>query len=113
MSEKVETIVALKSDEQASLSPGAYQVLTDAVRSAGASEPELVAALRSYRQACPDGVMVYVSRQACEEGASKIETLSTSLAHWRLFAEHAEGERSRLQRQVMLMSHELARLRHD
>jgi hypothetical protein len=31
-SEPVQTIIALKSDEQASLSPGAYQVLTSAVR---------------------------------------------------------------------------------
>jgi hypothetical protein len=30
--EPVQTIIALKSDEQASLSPGAYQVLTSAVR---------------------------------------------------------------------------------
>lgn len=32
-------------------------------------------ALRSYRQHDPDGVMVVVSRQACEEGAQRIEAL--------------------------------------
>jgi hypothetical protein len=39
--EPVQTIIALKSDEQASLSPGAYQVLTSAVRPS--AEPNLVA----------------------------------------------------------------------
>lgn len=36
---------------------------------------ELVKALRSYQQADEDGVMVLVSRQACEEGAAEIERL--------------------------------------
>lgn len=30
------------------------------------------------------------------EAATEIEALRTSLAHWKVFAEHAEGERSQL-----------------
>jgi hypothetical protein len=41
--EPVQTIIALKSDEQASLSPGAYQVLTSAVRPSAAPQGEPVA----------------------------------------------------------------------
>lgn len=37
---------------------------------------ELVNALRSGQQADADGVMVKVSRQACEEGATAIEELT-------------------------------------
>jgi hypothetical protein len=36
--------------------------------------PELVAALRAYEQADEDGVMVLVSRQACEEAAALLES---------------------------------------
>ena len=36
----------------------------------------------------------------CQKAAEEIEALRTSLAHWKVFAEHAEGERSRLQREV-------------
>ena len=36
---------------------------------------ELCKALRSYRQADADGVMVLVSRQACDEAAAEIERL--------------------------------------
>lgn len=35
--------------------------------------------LRTGRQHDPDGVMVVMSRQACEEAAAKIETLEASL----------------------------------
>lgn len=34
---------------------------------------DLCAALRSYRQADAEGVMVYASRQACEEAATALE----------------------------------------
>ena len=47
------------------------------------------------------------------EAATEIEALRTSLAHWKVFGEHAEGERSRLQGEVMRLQHELARLRHE
>jgi len=36
----------------------------------------LVEALRSYQQADEDGIMVKVSRQACDEGAATIEELT-------------------------------------
>lgn len=36
----------------------------------------------------------------CQQAAEEIETLRTSLAHWKVFAEHAEGERSRLREEL-------------
>ncbi len=36
----------------------------------------LVEALRSYKQADEDGVMVVVSREACDDGAATIEALT-------------------------------------
>lgn len=36
---------------------------------------DLITALRSYQQADEEGVMVLVSRQACEEAATEIERL--------------------------------------
>ncbi|MCB1506279.1 MAG: hypothetical protein KDJ47_14975 [Hyphomicrobiaceae bacterium] len=36
---------------------------------------DLIDALRSYRQADADGVMVLVSRQACDEAANEIKRL--------------------------------------
>ena len=44
---------------------------------------------------------------------AECEETRTSLAHWKVFGEHAEGERSRLQGEVMRLQHELARLRHE
>lgn len=41
---------------------------------------ELVNALRSGRQADPDGITVTVSREACERGAALIESLTARLA---------------------------------
>jgi hypothetical protein len=40
---------------------------------------DLPTALRSYQQADDDGVMVLVSRQACEEAAAEIERLEEKL----------------------------------
>lgn len=40
---------------------------------------ELIAALRAYRQFDDDGVMVIVSRQACEEAAEFIEATRTAI----------------------------------
>jgi hypothetical protein len=49
----------------------------------------LIKALRAYQQADIDGVMVVVSRQACEEAATELEKLEHRLAaayqrgaHW-------------------------------
>lgn len=47
----------------------------------------LVAALRAYQQADADGVMVLVSRQACEEAATEIESLRAALK-WYADGEH-------------------------
>lgn len=61
---------------------------------------DVVKALRAYQQADEDGVMVLVSRQACDEAASEIELLRERLNsardelvkfqrhrdHWRAFA---------------------------
>ena len=43
-------------------------------------ESDLIAALRSYTQADADGVMVKVSRQACDEAAERIAQLERDLA---------------------------------
>ena len=40
---------------------------------------DLVQALLSYKQADEDGIMVLVSRQACEEAAAEIERLHARL----------------------------------
>ena len=40
----------------------------------------VVEALRAYQQGDADGVMVLVSRQACDEGAAEIERLRAELA---------------------------------
>lgn len=40
-----------------------------------------------------------------EHAAEDANTLRTSLAHWKVFGEHAEGERSRLQSKVTRLSH--------
>ncbi len=48
-----------------------------------------------------------------QQAAEEANALRTSLAHWKVFGEHAEGERSRLQGEVMRLQHELARLRHE
>ena len=40
---------------------------------------DLIEALRSYQQADEDGVMVLVSRQACDEAADEIERLRAAL----------------------------------
>lgn len=49
----------------------------------------LIKALRAYQQADADGVMVLVSRQACDEAAAELEKLEHHLAaayqrgaHW-------------------------------
>lgn len=41
---------------------------------------DLVQALRAYQQGDADGVMVLVSRQACDEGAAEIERLQKTVA---------------------------------
>lgn len=41
------------------------------------------------------------------EAATEIETLRTSLAHWKVFGEHAEGERSRLKHNEAVMMNAL------
>lgn len=41
-------------------------------------------ALRSYKQADNDGVMVIVSRQACDEAADMLDALEKSLADFRM-----------------------------
>lgn len=62
---------------------------TEASRGAVAAPVEptvrpLVAALRAYQQADADGVMVLVSRQACEEAAAEIERLDAwAVAYYR------------------------------
>lgn len=43
-------------------------------------ESDLIAALKSYTQADEDGVMVKVSRQACDEAADRIAALERALA---------------------------------
>lgn len=40
---------------------------------------DVVEGLRGYQQGDADGVMVLVSRQACEEGAAEIEALRAAL----------------------------------
>lgn len=40
---------------------------------------DLLEALRSYQQADEDGVMVLVSRQACDEAVAEIERLRSCL----------------------------------
>lgn len=40
----------------------------------------MLEALRAYQQADEDGVMVLVSRQACDEAATEIERLRTAIA---------------------------------
>lgn len=103
----VETIVALKSDEQASLSPGAYQVLTSAIGQAAALGPlgrlryelrKVLAACASERCAPEIGARLEALLDAPEwtEAAEDANAMRTSLAHWKLFAEHAEGERSQM-----------------
>ena len=81
-----ETIVALKSDEQASLSPGAYEVLTSAVK-----KRDVVSMLRGLERHGEDNIW-----RVAQEAREEIEALRTSLAHWKVFAKHAEGERSTL-----------------
>ena len=41
------------------------------------------------------------------EAATEIEALRTSLAHWKVFGEHAEGERSRLKHNEAVMMNAL------
>lgn len=43
-------------------------------------ESDLIAALKAYTQADADGVMVKVSRQACDEAAERIAALEADLA---------------------------------
>jgi hypothetical protein len=102
-----ETIVALKSDEQASLSPGAYEVLTGAVERA---DPGPLSSLRmklrtavagfQWLQGMAPGEYARMAEllEAPEwmQAAEEANALRTSLAHWKVFAEHAEGERSSL-----------------
>lgn len=110
----VETIVALKSDEQASLSPGAYQVLTSAIGQAAALGPigrlryelrKTLATCASERCAPEIGARLEALLDAPEwtETAEESNALRTSLAHWKVFAEHAEGERSRLKHNEAVM----------
>lgn len=69
-----------------------------------------------WRVNAPDGSVHsagYTADQMQAYAAQAVGTMRTSLAHWKVFGEHAEGERSRLQGEVMRLSHELARLRHD
>ncbi len=103
----VEPIVALKSDEQASLSPGAYEVLTGAVERA---DPGPLSALRmklreavagfKWLQDMAPGEYAKMAEllEAPEwmQAAEEANALRTSLAHWKVFAEHAEGERSQM-----------------
>lgn len=100
-------IVALKSAEQASLSPGAYEVLTGAVERA---EPGPLSALRMKLRAAVAGFKWLQEMAPGEyakmaelleapewmQAAEEANALRTSLAHWKVFAEHAEGERSSL-----------------
>ena len=73
-----------------------------------APKRDIVGLLRGLERQGEDNIW-RTAQQAREE----IEALRTQLAHWKVFGEHAEGERSRLQGQVMRLSHELARVRHD
>jgi len=52
---------------------------------------DIVDALRAYKQADADGVMVLVSRQACEVAAADIEVLRISNKEWMKRAEAAES----------------------
>lgn len=58
---------------------------------------DVVQALRSYQQADQDGVMVRVSRQACEEGAAMIEDL-----HRRAY--YFESEEARLRHALEIIA---------
>lgn len=58
---------------------------------------ELAAALRAYQQGDMDGVMVLVSRQACDEGADWLERLSrrvSSTSRPRYFARQSLKQQS-------------------
>ena len=79
------------------------QVLTAAVK-----KRDVVGLLRGLERHGEDNIW-----RVAQEAREEVETLRTQLAHWKVFGEHAESERSRLQGEVMRLSHELARLRHD
>ena len=72
---------------------------------------DVVEGLRAYQQGDADGVMVLVSRQACDEGAAEIETLRTQLAHWKTFAIHAESEHAAWKNTAREVDEELRALR--
>lgn len=73
-----------------------------------APKRDIVGLLRGLERHGDDNIW-RMAQQAREE----IETLRSQLAHWKVFGEHAEGERSRLQVEVMRLHSEMARLRHD
>jgi len=47
------------------------------------SLPDVIAALTTYRQADADGVMVLVSRQACDEAAAYLATAAARVEKYR------------------------------
>ena len=47
------------------------------------SLPDVIAALTTYRQADADGVMVLVSRQACDEAAAYLATAAVRVEKYR------------------------------
>ena len=65
-----ETIVALKSDEQASLSPGAYEVLTAAVK-----KRDVVGLLRGLERHGEDNIW-----RVAQEAREEIERIRAALA---------------------------------
>ena len=58
-----------------------------------AAEDGLVAALRAYKQADDEGVMVLVSRQACDEAAARIECDAQEIAGLRTLIESATRDK--------------------
>ena len=119
----VQTIVALKSDEQASLSPGAYEVLTSAIERADHGPlsalrwelRQVLAACSSERCAPEIGkrLEAILNSDAWEVAALGDETLCRQLKYWKTFAIHAEGEHAAWKKTASELDAELGKLRLD
>ncbi len=51
-----------------------------------------------------DAVLAVLNEPEWEQAADEANSLRVSLAHWKVFGEHAESERSRLQSKVTRLS---------